>query len=245
MCKWQSKRLVLSMARWQRQIRSCLSVSQAVLNSFVVFVSLSLSRSLSFEVLEVGIYYLLQYIIGMTCWMTCPLGQMPQRFFSLASRKTCSPMFSNTQNLEERWQMLPPASDFSETGLKAFFNGLDCAPSCTITKVKLSNCAFIFIPLTLINLGGCFWCHRGGSIWWFLEHGQVAWWRTSSKCPAFTCRVCWSAQFQGLPLCSCVTWCLLKSFKDYRDYYFILILKKIVYKEYAIYKHFPLTINPG
>ena len=132
MCKWQSKRLVLSMARWQRQIRSCLSVSQAVLNSFVVFVSLSLSRSLSFEVLEVGIYYLLQYIIGMTCWMTCPLGQMPQRFFSLASRKTCSPMFSNTQNLEERWQMLPPASDFSETGLKAFFNGLDCAPSCTI-----------------------------------------------------------------------------------------------------------------
>lgn len=57
------------MAWWQCQIRSCLSVSQAVLKSFVVFVSLSLSlsRSLSFEVLEVGIYYLLQYIIGMTC----------------------------------------------------------------------------------------------------------------------------------------------------------------------------------
>lgn len=49
-----------------------MSVSQSVLKSFVVFVSLSLSRSLSFEVLEVGIYsttyiYLLQYIIGMTC----------------------------------------------------------------------------------------------------------------------------------------------------------------------------------
>ena len=178
-----------------------MSVSQSVLKSFVVFVSLSLSRSLSFEVLEVGIYsttyiYLLQYIIGMTCWMTCPLGQMPQRF-SLGGALTDAP---------SSWE-------FSETGLKAFFNGPDCAPSCTITKVKLSNCAFIFIPLTLMTLGGRFWCHRGGSIWWFLEHVQVAWWRTSSKCPTFTCRVCWSAQFQGLPLCSCVTWCLLKSFK--------------------------------
>lgn len=53
MCKWQSKRLVLSMAWRQQQIRSCLSVRQS---------------------LSPWSWNILQYIVGMTCWMTCPLG---------------------------------------------------------------------------------------------------------------------------------------------------------------------------
>ncbi len=192
------------------------------------------------EVLAIGIYYSIQYF-GMTCWMTCPLGKMPGPF----SRRCIHDCVVQYKDVEECRQRLPPAENL------VHHHALSQRWNCQ-TKPSSSSLSLLWILME-----GRFWYDRGGPIWWFLPHGRVAWWRTSSNCPAWTGRGWRSAQFKGLPLCSCVTWCLiLKSGKEswlsfFQDLDFEGGLQRICHVVYPCVNTFhweakqPLKINPG